>query len=131
MIYTQYVGLRSDLIRKHGGWLVAVVSAHASIVPLLSKLKDDSLRVDECLDEDWKRWIEGRANREIIDLKDGASLNILRDRLDSNGIEYSLITESSIGPEPLAISLKPYNKGRVAPYFRDFPRFNPSTEGSS
>ena len=119
MITVQYIVVRRDLIDKLGvGTLVTQVS-HASMAPLTNKLRENlNKTIEDLFDNETKQWIIGRFTKIILEVPDKSSLLNITERLFADGIDFVKIEEFTLGGELTCIGLKPYNKGRVAPYFK-------------
>lgn len=118
MFVAQYIVARRDIIAKHGLGFIAAQLCHASVAPVSNQLRVDlSQTAEALLDDDTRAWLTGTFVKYVYGVDDLPGLFALTHRLDADGIKYAPIIESKIG-ELTCIGLKPYNKGRVAPYFR-------------
>ena len=71
----------------------------------------------DLLDQETADWLKGVFIKYVYEVPNLGVLHMLMDRLASDGIKYVPIRESKID-QLTCIGLKPYNKGRVAPYFK-------------
>jgi len=118
MINVQYIVVRRDIIDQYGIGFVAAQLCHASMAPISNQLRIDLTKpAQELLDEETADWLKGVFIKYVYEVSDLDRLHMLMDRLDSDGIRYVPIVESKIN-QLTCIGLKPYNKGRVAPYFK-------------
>jgi peptidyl-tRNA hydrolase len=118
MFVAQYIVARRDIIEKHGFGFIAAQLCHASVAPVSNQLRVNfSQAAAALLDDDTRAWLNGTFVKYVYEVHDLPGLLGLTQRLDADGITYASIIESKIG-ELTCIGLKPYNKGRVAPYFR-------------
>ncbi len=118
MINVQYIVVRRDIIDQYGIGFVAAQLCHASMAPISNQLRTDMTKpAQELLDEETADWIKGVFIKYVYEVSDLDRLHMLMDRLDSDGIRYVPIVESKIN-QLTCLGLKPYNKGRVAPYFK-------------
>ncbi len=119
MIHVQYIVVRRDIIEQYGFGFVAAQLCHASMAPISNQLRNDFEQpVCELLDKETAEWLKGTFVKYVCEVADLNALHMLMDRLDSDGISYVPIRESKIN-ELTCIGVKPYNKGRVAPYFKN------------
>lgn len=120
MIYCQYIVCRRDIIDRYGFGFIAPQLCHASVAPITNPIRgmlDTGMAVNQVFDDDTLSWINGTFFKIVLEVPGLDEMNMLRDRLDSDGISYIPIIESNI-KDLTAIGTKPYNKGRLAPYFR-------------
>lgn len=120
MYNVQYIVVRRDIADKYGFGFLASQICHACIAPITNPIRkaDRNAPISSLYDKDTFEWIDNTFYKCLLEIENLDKLNMLRDRLDSDGIEYIPIVESKI-KELTVIGLKPYNKGRVAPYFKD------------
>ncbi len=122
MINVQYIVVRRDIIDQYGIGFLAAQICHASMAPVSNQLRADfSKSVSELLDQETADWLQGVFIKYVYEVADLHALQNLMDRLYHDGIKYVPIEESKIN-QLTCIGLKPYNKGRVAPYFKALKR---------
>jgi len=113
----QYILVRGDLELNMGQ--VAAQVAHASLAPLTNMIRNNLCSSPQhVFDSETLRWIEGPFNKIVLKVPSKARMLDIMERLYADGIQYEKIMESTMGGELTCIGLKPYDKGRVAPYFR-------------
>lgn len=86
--------------------------AHVALAPLTSRLA-----AGEELDAATWEWVNGTFVKIVLEVPGKDTLMNIMERLYGDGIEFYKIYESNLGGELTCVGLKPYNKGRVAPYF--------------
>lgn len=119
MYNAQYILVRKDIIEKYGIGFACAQICHASMAPISNQLrKDFNKPIIEALDKDSKDWLENSFVKLVYEVENLEKMYMVIDRLDSDGIEYVKIVESKIN-ELTCIGLRPYNKGKIAPYFKD------------
>lgn len=118
----QYILVRRDLVDKLGEGVLATQVSHASLAPITKQLRGNSNEVlENVLDKETKRWVEGSFVKLVLEVPDKSKLTEIMQRLYADGIKYEKIQESTLDGELTCIGLKPYDKGRVAPYFKGLP----------
>jgi peptidyl-tRNA hydrolase len=119
MYNVQCIVVREDIIQKYGFGFVAAQICHASMAPITNQIqKNPSLPMDQVFDRFTKEWVLGCFVKLVYGVPSLQKLHMVMDRLDSDGIDYAKIIESKIN-DLTCIGLKPYDKGKVAPYFKD------------
>ena len=135
MYNVQYIVVRRDLIDKFGFGFMAAQMCHASVAPITNAIKkldfDDGLldsnnvySIGGTIDEALFDWCFGRFVKYVYEVPDLNALTDLCDRLSKGNIQFYGITELVNKDEKkvnqtTCIGLKPYDKGRIAPYFRN------------
>lgn len=118
--YVQYIIVRKDLIDKYDNGIMFAQACHASMAPITEQIRNSNstATLDEIFDKETKEWINGKFNKIILQVPNKDSLLDIMELLDSDGIKYSKICEGNLDNELTCIGLKPYNKGRICPYFK-------------
>lgn len=115
----QYIVVRRDILDKLGPGVLATQVAHASMAPITNQLRNaNGKRLTEAIDKTTKKWIDGPFNKIVVEVATKDEMMDIAERLFADGIDYSKIEESTLGGELTCIGLRPYDKGRVAPYFK-------------
>ena len=119
--YVQYIIVRKDVIDRYGIGVLASQICHASMAPITEQIRaaEPKTTIDSVFDKETSSWINGIFNKIVLEVPNLQSMGKLTERLYHEGIKYSEIHESSLDGELTCIGLKPYNKGRVAPYFKN------------
>lgn len=129
MYTVQYIVVRKDLAERLGAGVIATQVAHAAVAPITGQLRADLARpIAEALDEDTAKWVTGIFRKVVVEVETEQKLRNLMERLDADGIVYAAIRESSLDGQLTCIGLKPYDKGRVAPYFKGLALLGRRTE---
>ena len=120
MIIAQYIIVRKDIVDKYGFGFIAAQICHASIAPITNPIRTHGheSKVVDIFDKDTLEWIDKTFFKIVLAVDNLDQLMMLRDRLDSDGIQYVPIVESKIN-DLTCIGLKPYNKGFISPYVKD------------
>lgn len=115
----QYLIVRRDLPELAGIGALAVQTAHAAQAPITSQLKNTA----EVLDQDTAEWALGIFTKILLEVRDERELVKLANKLQKNGIEANLISESALYGSPTALGIKPYRKSHIQRYVRKLSLF--------
>tara|TARA_B100000315_G_C14438987_1_gene523812 strand:- start:63 stop:1001 length:939 start_codon:yes stop_codon:yes gene_type:complete len=122
----QYVISRRDLSLSKGYDYMAVQQSHASIAPISNELRRHHYSL---VDEETKRWIDGKFKKIFLESEDEKSLIDLKLRLERAGIETAPIYEEGLSGKITSIGIKPTKRERVSEYLKDLPLSrNPAKE---
>lgn len=122
MIIVQYLVMRRDIVEERGIGFASAQLCHASMAPISNRLRADFAQpISSALDNETIAWLAGTFIKYVMQVRDADELGELLIRLKADGIDVVPIVESSIG-QMTCLGLKPYNKGRVAPYFKNLKR---------
>ncbi len=114
----QYIVVREDLARDLGTGVLATQASHASMAPITTQIRKSGA-LEAMLDPETRKWVNGAFRKILLEVPDKDKLIELMEELDSAGVEYSKIEESTLNGELTGIGLKPYEKDRVAKHFKD------------
>ena len=118
--YAQYIiVVNAESAKEYGiGRLVAEIYEN-SLFPITEQLKKYKEKSSICsiFDKEINGWLF-YPQIIVLETQGKDKLLDLTDRLTSDGIQFNILYQDFEKKKPLCISLKPYNKGRVAPYFR-------------
>jgi peptidyl-tRNA hydrolase len=119
MAVVQYIVLRRDLIDEYGKGFLATQAAHASLAPLTSQLRGHFHKtLSEALDKDTREWIEGTFTKIVLEVQGINQLQEISESLRRDSVKYCEIRESTLQNELTGIGLRPYEKSKVASYFK-------------
>jgi len=114
MYVVQYIIVRKDLAKKLNRGMLAAQVAHASLAPITRRIQARNLDFDP----EFLAWIDVSFAKIILEAPTPKLYGIMS-QLFSDEIEYHPIYESTLDNTLTCIGLKPYDKERVAPYFKD------------
>ena len=122
--YTQYVIINTEYNKDCITGRLAAEIYENLLSFLAESLKKDSRKspIDKIFDKETMDWLS-HPQVTILEIQSKAKLQDLADRLSSDGIRFSIVYRDFQKREPVAITFKPYNKGRVAQYFKNLRRF--------
>jgi len=106
----QYILVRKAIAEKLGKGALSAQVAHAAMAPLTKRIAKG-----EGFDSEIMEWVKGTFVKIVLGVSDGEMAELF-ERLYCDGIEYHKIHESVLN-ELTCVGIKPYSKGRVAPYF--------------